>query len=356
MENKARQSIRLRYIIILIAAGLAFFFALRNLFFFDEDIFVTNTKSVFMKEFLQRCTTVKITYLIDNFFWKNNSTGYHITNLLLHLINAILALKVLMQLVSQIDQFNRSVRSDTTLLIFFILFLITPIHSEPLCYILGRDGLLVATFCLLSILSFLKAQFKSNIYIIASLLFFLLALFSYEVSWTMPLIVLCIISYCCYVKNVSFKKHILSAAPYFLIFAVWFVIKIIYLNKGAVTDYNDKALMKTDMLLLIKNNAALFLRNFIPPFENIAIFLSLSSIVFIASLLGFVKLYKVNKQIFALALLLLTVTFLALFPASLFGIDMHDSESERYIYFSSAFALMLLALLITTVIKRRSSK
>ena len=36
-----------------------------------------------------------------------------------------------------------------------------------------------------------------------------------------------------------------------------------------------------------------------------------------------------------------------------FGIDSHDSESERYIYFSSVFALMSLAVLLVMLIKNK---
>ena len=61
-----------------------------KLFFYDEDIFVTDPHNNFMSD-LTRASIVKLTFLVDNFFYKTNSTGYHVTSILLHLTNTLLA-------------------------------------------------------------------------------------------------------------------------------------------------------------------------------------------------------------------------------------------------------------------------
>jgi hypothetical protein len=117
-----------------------------------------------------------------------------------------------------------------------------------------------------------------------------------------------------------------------------------------VSDYNDSNLFSNHLVTLAKNTAVLFLRNFIPPFKNTMVFLVVSILFCVLLCLCFFKLWRKNKPVFYFALLLLLSTILAFAPVSVIGIDSHDSESERYIYFSSVFALMLLSTLLVTLI------
>ncbi len=353
MKNKWLINFNALYFIVISLAAISIFWAVKNLYFFDEDIFLISRQSEFLQFIWQRCTVVKLTYLFDNYLWEKTPLGYHITNVFFHIANTILAMRVFIRLVKPMDIFISQHQLKTTLLVFCILFLFSPIHSEPLCYILGRDGLVVTFFCLISILCVLKSQFQINLYFFISLFSFLLALFSYEVSWTMPFIVLCIAIFMAGIKNGSYKKKILVMLPYFFVFVSWFIIKVILIDKGVVTDYNDASLIKIHFVNLLKNNVVLFLRNFIPPFASTVIFVSICILFSAVLFYALFKLFKTNKQIFAISVLLIALTVLGFFPASLFGISSHNSESERYIYFSSVFAIMLLAVLIATLIKNK---
>ncbi len=296
---------------------------------------------------LSRAAIVKLTFFADNFFYKTNATGYHITSVLLHFLNTFLAtytLRTLLKLI-QPEQLNIS----NACYIFFFLFLITPIHSEPLCYLLGRAGLIVTLFCTLSLLFFLKANFKRWVLLAFSLLLFLLALFSYEISWTFPLIILAVAYYLKANLKVRTKTVISYVLPYFILFILWFFIKTISIDKLNITPYGNNVFLSLDFLGLMKNFIVLLFRNIIPPFENTSVFVSLSVIAALLFVYFFFSWKVKRKPLIFFSLLMIFACMLAFLPAVVFGINSHNSESERYIYFSSVFAIMFLAVAFSSI-------
>lgn len=326
-------------VIFFLFAAVLFYLCTR-LFFYDEDIFVANSHSNFMKD-LTRTAIVKINFLLDNFFYKTNSTGYHITNILLHLANTFLATYTFRILLNSVK--IKEIKISKTSYIFFFLFLLSPVHSEPLCYILGRAGLIVTLFCTLSFLFFLKANFKNWRLLLVSLLFFLLALFSYEISWIFPVIILLAAFYFKITQNVKSKAIIAYVIPYFVLFFLWFLIKIIFIDKLKITPYGNSIFLSFDIPALIKNFIVLFFRNIIPPFKSTAFFISLSVIAGILIIYFLLSSGNRSKQLLIFLWLIILIWLSAFLPALVFGINSHTSESERYIYFSSVFAIMFVA-------------
>lgn len=352
---KSNSTIKHSYLFgsILVVAGIVFFFSVKNLFFFDEDIFVADGSSGFFKRIWQRVPVCKFTYLSENFFFGTNPTGYHLTNLLFHLADAVLGLLVLQRLLKLCDAFFTPFQLTAIPFVFFIIFLCSPIHSESLCYILARDGSMVAFFCLLSIFFYLKSDLKNKNFLLLSLLSFFAALFTYEISWLLPFIILSITIFWCCIKQLAIKKNLLFALPFFVLFAVWFLIKVVFIDKMEISDYKDEELFKINSLTLFKNNAVLFLRNFIPPLKNTRIFLSASALFVLSLITGLFKMYKTKKTVFFFCMLLILLVFFGFSATVLIGIDSHDSESERYIYFSSCFAAMLMAMLLVSIIQNK---
>jgi hypothetical protein len=356
MENKSGISKRYIYLTILIVSATVLFLAVKDLYFFDEDIFVVNRNNEFMSQNWQRSLICKLTFWADNYFYGTSPLGYHVTNLLFHILDTILAVSVFEELLKIGKNNFTQFQQTSARLMFFILFLLTPVHSEPVCYILARGGSVVTFFNLLSILFFLKAEFQNKILLVFSLLSFLAALFCYEISWMLPLIIFSISIYLWYNKFAKIfpqKKLVLFTLPYFIVFAGWFIIKVVFVDKLEVSDYNTKNLFSINFATFFKNNGVLFLRNFIPPIKNTSVFLIVSSFFILGVIAGLIKLLKINKQIFSLSVLLILLTILSFSAVSVIGIDSHDSESERYIYFSSAFALMLLSVLLIMLIKNK---
>ena len=96
---------RLAIILIVLITALAYANSLKNSFVWDDIWTVVNNDSIkswnnfpalFSKSYLTSFGEISyrpvctFSYFIDYFIWKLNPFGYHLTNLLLHILNAIL--------------------------------------------------------------------------------------------------------------------------------------------------------------------------------------------------------------------------------------------------------------------------
>jgi hypothetical protein len=329
------------------------FYLCKYLFFYDGDIFVVNPHDTLKQDFT-RGAVVKLTFLADNFFWRTNVAGYHITNVLLHLCNTLLATIVFQMLLkfTVLDE----VRARNAGYIFFFLFLLSPVHTEPLCYLLGREGIVATVFCTLSLLFFLKANFEHMGLLVISQCFFLLALFSYETSWAFPVILLLVANYLKQYKPLTRRIFFIYVMPFFAVFCLWFLVNIFFLNQLKTTPYGNDAFLSFNPLRLAKNMVILFFRNVVPPFESTAIFVTLSVITAGLCIYVFTILKRKNTPLFFFALLIVICSVLAYLPALTFDINSNALESERYIYFSSVFAIMFLALAISLLQNQQTRK
>jgi tetratricopeptide (TPR) repeat protein len=126
-----------------------------------------------------------LTYMVDFSLWRLEPFGYHLTNVLLHILVS-LSLFVLLKLMTD----DRRVAFIGTL--FYALH---PAHTAAVTYIAGRADPLVALLSMLSLILFhyhFKAQnkYKMSFLYIGSSISFLLALLSKEVAVIFPAIIL----------------------------------------------------------------------------------------------------------------------------------------------------------------------
>ena len=132
-----------------------------------------------------------LTYMCDYSFWKLNVTGYHLTNILLHIFTA-LAIYWLINILFG----NRSLSLLTS-----VLFLVHPIHTEAVSYISGRADPLSLLLMLLSFIFYIKyLDRKKTSFYIPALLSYGLALLSRENSLILPVLFL--------LYHYSFKKKL----------------------------------------------------------------------------------------------------------------------------------------------------
>ncbi|MBX3138890.1 hypothetical protein KF707_21870, partial [Candidatus Obscuribacterales bacterium] len=127
------------------------------------------------------------TFLFDYFFWATNAVGYHITSLLLY-GSAVWLLFLLVRTMTRTwPDFN----SSWTAFFSALLFAVTPLHCEDVTWISGRADLLAAPFYLLCLLMFVKGYQRGNNkrFYFASLLSFVCALLSKEISIGLPLVI-----------------------------------------------------------------------------------------------------------------------------------------------------------------------
>ncbi|MCM8794220.1 MAG: tetratricopeptide repeat protein [Candidatus Omnitrophica bacterium] len=120
-----------------------------------------------------------VSYMIDYQFWKTNPVGYHLTNVALHLLNALL-----------LALFLRALFQDELLaLLTAFLFLIHPVNTEAVNYISARTDLLMFFFCLLSAWSYrLYGIKKGSLFLACSVLFYCLAVLCKETALLLPLV------------------------------------------------------------------------------------------------------------------------------------------------------------------------
>ncbi len=128
---------------------------------------------------------IRLSIVIDKALFGLNAWGYHLTNILFHLINVVLVLFICRALFPKKE--NRNFWYLTALL--FGLF---PFHHQAVYWISGRTDVIAATFCLASILCALQFRRKEkSSFLVYSFLLYVLALLTKEIAISLtPILIL----------------------------------------------------------------------------------------------------------------------------------------------------------------------
>ncbi|MBU0478119.1 tetratricopeptide repeat protein [bacterium] len=178
-----------KYILIIILTGIvAYLTSFQNNFVWDDiglisvNPYIKSWKHIgdIFTSFLYHKTgeggifyrpIVSLSFLIDYSIWKENPVGYHLTNLLLHILNAILLYKIILYMFKE-----RKMALFTAL-----LFLVHPIHTEAITYISGRADPIVTLFMLSALLLFITYAPQNKFWgIFCAIIFYILALLTKE--------------------------------------------------------------------------------------------------------------------------------------------------------------------------------
>jgi len=164
---------------------------------------------------------VSLTYLLDQLFWGGNPFGYHLTNIVIHILVSLLVFAVLGTLL----------QNKMAAWIGAILFAIHPIHSESVSFIAARTDPPATLFYLLAFFFYLKTSHCKGIqgFMVqaVSLLCFSLALATKEIAVTLPL-VLMIHSLLFPTPNRSIGglwKRLGASVPYWLVLLAYFLLR-----------------------------------------------------------------------------------------------------------------------------------
>jgi hypothetical protein len=89
-----------------------------------------------------------LSYVLNHRLGGFDPFGFHLTNVLLHGLNAVLLRQLVLTLLSQAPLVERIAAKWRKLLIYalLLLFLTTPIQTESVAYISSRSEVLAATF------------------------------------------------------------------------------------------------------------------------------------------------------------------------------------------------------------------
>lgn len=174
-------------------------------------IFTENTGAGGGGEFSSYRPVQLLTYMLDYRFWRLNVRGYHLSNIVLHVVMTLTIYWFIYIL------FGNPVLS----LVTGILFVVHPVHTEAVSYISGRADLLSGVFMMLCIIFYVKEleRHKGAVFALM-LLSYILALLSRENSIILPVLLL--------LYHLCFKKNIRSTLflPIMAITAVYALLRL----------------------------------------------------------------------------------------------------------------------------------
>ncbi len=126
-----------------------------------------------------------LTFTLNYHFGKLNVFGYHLFNLVLHILNSILVFL----LAGKVFFYTINRKSFTHLSFFIaIFFALHPANVNTVTYIFARSGELATLFYFSSLLFFLMAIEKNKNFYILSLVSYILSLLSKPIAVTFPII------------------------------------------------------------------------------------------------------------------------------------------------------------------------
>jgi len=210
MIFKDKISVKLVIILLALISILAYSNSLKNSFIWDDRLVIVdndfikswkNIPAIFTKAYLtpvskmpylgmydigsgETCyrPIVTVTYFFNYSIWQLNPFGYHFTNILLHIFNALL-FYFLAALI---------IKDKKAAFLASLLFTLHPVNSEAVNVISFREDLLAGLFYLSSFILYIKLdswKHRKKVYFyILSLILFMLALFSKEMALSLPLI------------------------------------------------------------------------------------------------------------------------------------------------------------------------
>ena len=190
-----------------------------------------------------------LSYMVDYSFWKLDVRGYHLTNILLHILVALAVYWFIHLLFN--DKFLSLLTSA--------FFVVHPIHTEAISYISGRADPLAALFMLLCFICYIKQLHTKSVslYFII-LLSYTLALLSKEYSLILPLLIL--------LYHYTFKKRI-RAKDFFPILGVastFIVLRLTILKLSTPHLHLDSLLQRIPGFFIALAN---YLRIMVLPFH-----------------------------------------------------------------------------------------
>lgn len=264
---------------------------------------------------------VMISFAINYYINGFQPEGYHLTNLLFHLLNIMLLFFFIKML------FKNTLLAAVTALIFAV----HPMHVESVSWITERKDVLYAIFYLTSLIMYIKyilSDYKLK-FLLLTFIFFLFSLFSKTNAITLPLIMIAIDLY--YMRPKS--RFVIFEKAFFLLFAIIFGLIAVksqeVLSEGAfrIVHYN-----LIDRLLIACHAFVFYIVKFLFPFHLSAIY------PFPLKLNGFLPLQYYLSIFLMIALVYATIKLIM--NRSI------DVESRKQFKFAALFYLLSISIVI----------
>lgn len=339
--SKNENLLNWKLLLLVMVSFLAFVPSLKNGFVnWDDIVYIMNNdmitsfswinlQKIFSSYFMGNYHPfILLSFSFDYNLFKLTPNGYHLHNLVLHIINTFLVYAFFFHLL------KKNVNVAVTIA---LLFAIHPMHVESVAWVSERKDLLYTAYFFLSLIAYtLYLQRGKTAYYFLALLFFTFSLLSKAQAVTLPLVLFLID----YFLNRKFDwKSVFEKAP-FLILSLIFGIVAIFAQK-ANSFINPSGIPLSDSMFYAPYGLFIYLIKFLFPFYQTAVYtypvtlegtiplyIFFSPLVFIVLAFAIWKTWKNNRYItFGLLFFLTTIfpvlQFLPVGPALV---------SERYTY------------------------
>lgn len=272
-------------IIFLIIIGSSVYLnSLRGVLFWDDEVTVINNifiqrpffylKQIFLSSYHSGSgetlnfyrPLATLSFALDYHLWRINAFGYHLSNVILHVLNGVLLFLLLRKI---FDKFSLS-------LLTAVLFLVHPINSEAVNYVSNRCDLLMLFFFLLSFYLYVCYRQKNNKrFLVASMIGYILCILSKEMGLILPLFLLTYeLVFKADLRRKSARPLIMAFAPLFgfvVIFMVYACLRVTalnFLNINLLTQGAQRYPFSRDLLIRVLTHAKanlIYLRLFFWP-------------------------------------------------------------------------------------------
>ncbi|NQT06292.1 MAG: tetratricopeptide repeat protein [Candidatus Omnitrophica bacterium] len=234
--------------LIIILVAISYANSLQNGFVWDDEFLVrdnsyirsfSHVKDIFKNYLAYSSGNVNnfyrpvqdLSFMIDYFLWGYDPMGFHLTNVILHGLCAILLYILAVRLF----------KDNRVAFITGALFGVHPINTEAVTYVAGRADSLYLLFLLLAFICFLKAikplNGKKGIdpkFYVISLASYALSILSKEIGLIFPLFIL--VYHVSFIKDTPPDKKIRGLyLPYILIFGLYIMMRKTVLDFSAVS-------------------------------------------------------------------------------------------------------------------------
>jgi len=190
-------------------------------------------------------------YAFAQYAFGKNVLAYHLLSLVINIACTVMVYKIIAKLTNSHD----------FALIASLLFAVHPIHTEAITFITTSFDEIGSFWGLAAFHLFLKHEHYKPAYYY-SLLAFVLAVFSYEISLIIPLLLLSYLILLTPPPRINLKKTKMLI-PYFFITIVYFIIRIFVLNLHTRGGYIGDSLLLS-MFLSLKQIPIYILESFFP--------------------------------------------------------------------------------------------
>jgi tetratricopeptide (TPR) repeat protein len=252
--------------VVLVAVSIALYAnSLGNGFVYDDNVLIVDNEDLRdLRETYSQLSLYRpmrwVTYAVEYYIWELNPLGYHITNLVIHVLCTCLLYYLALILLG----------SRSAALIAGLFFAAHPIHTEAVDNIANRNDLFATLFLISSLIFYIKSNRSVRMYVLSVVLFLFVLLSKEAVAVTVPFII--ILYDLCFDQNGSIFRRLLGRiryyVPYFAVGATFAflaksVLKVSQRVEGATRDLGVEAQLDKSSVATVFSTALGSLREYI---------------------------------------------------------------------------------------------